>query len=58
MVSQSHSDDECRALRDLITLCSTSDTTALLIYKILGRLARYELRIEKLEKELERLKND
>lgn len=58
MVSKSPSDEDQCALRDLVKLCSSSDTMALLVYKILGRCAQYELRIETLEKELERIKND
>lgn len=59
MVSQKPpSDPDDCAIQSLVSLCSSSDNIALLLYKILGRIVKNEVRIEKLERELERLKND
>lgn len=60
MVQKSHSDEEDRAcvLATLFDVCSRGDTLSLFLYKMLGRIAQNEVKIEKLEREVERLRNE
>ena len=45
-------------MTQLVAMANSSDTLALLLYKMLGRIVRSEMQIEKLEAEIARLKND
>lgn len=58
VAKQSHSDGEDLAMTQLVALANSSDTLALLLYKMLGRIVKSEMQIEKLEAEIARLKND
>ena len=60
MVQKPHSDEEDKecVMATLFSVCSRSDTLSLMIYKILGRIAQNEVKIEKLEREVERLRNN
>jgi hypothetical protein len=60
MVQKSHSDaddKEC-VMATLFSVCSRSDTLSLMIYKILGRIAENEVKIERMQREIERLSNE
>lgn len=58
VAKQSHSDGEHLAMTQLVAMANSSDTLALLLYKMLGRIVKSEMQIEKLEAEIARLKND
>jgi hypothetical protein len=60
MVQKSHSEEEDKAcvLAKLFEVSSRGDTLSLFLYKMLGRIAQIEAKIEKLEREIERINNE
>lgn len=60
MVQKSHSEEEDKAcvLAMLFEVSSRGDTLSLFLYKMLGRIAQIEAKIEKLEREIDKLRDD